>query len=189
MERVVERVMEIEPWMRGTHGELDVVRRAVMHALELAEEDVAKWCGGLSDEEMFRRPDELAHPAERGRSAGTPGLAPVAFHLRHMARSLDRLLTYAEGRMLDESQLAGLKTELEGSGTAAEVMREFREGVERAKARVVSFAPERYAEERGIGRKRLPTTVGGILIHCAEHTQRHVGQAVTTAKVVMAKEA
>jgi hypothetical protein len=27
--------------------------------------------------------------------------------------------------------------------------------------------------------------VGGLLVHCAEHTQRHVGQAVTTAKVVV----
>ncbi len=39
--------MELEPWMRGTHRELDVVRRAVIHALELAEEDVEKWTGGL----------------------------------------------------------------------------------------------------------------------------------------------
>jgi len=28
--------------------------------------------------------------------------------------------------------------------------------------------------------------VGGLLVHCAEHTQRHIGQAITTAKVVMA---
>jgi uncharacterized damage-inducible protein DinB len=173
MERVVERFTEIEPWMRGTHAELDVVRRGVVHALELAEEDVARWCGGLSDTEMLARPF---------------GLAPVAFHLRHMARSLDRLLTYAEGRMLDAAQLAALTTELEGGGTAAEILREFREGVERAKERVVSFAPQSYEEERGIGRKRLPTTVGGILIHCAEHTQRHVGQVVTTAKRLKANE-
>ena len=154
--------------MRGTHGELDVVRRAVVHALELAEEDVAKWCGGLSNAEMFARASEIA---------------PVAFHLRHMARSLDRLLTYAEDRVLDKEQLAALKTERDG-GTAAEVLREFREGVVRAKERVRSVAPESYEEKRGIGRKRLPTTVGGLLIHCAEHTARHVGQAVTTAKVV-----
>ena len=157
-----------EPWMRGTHGELDVVRRAVIHALELAEEDVEKWCGALSDAEMFARP---------------AGIAPVAFHLRHIARSLDRLLTYAESRMLDEAQLAALRTEME-AGTAAEVMREFRDGVTSAKNRVRAFAPASYEEQRGVGRRRLPATVGGLLIHCAEHTSRHVGQAVTTAKVV-----
>jgi uncharacterized damage-inducible protein DinB len=161
-----------EPWMRGTHGELDVVRRAVVHALELAEGDVAKWCGGLSDEAMFARPG---------------GVAPVAFHLRHMARSLDRLLTYAENRMLDEAQMTALRTEMDAA-SAAEVLREFREGLASAKERVRAFAPGSYEEKREIGRKRLPATVGGILIHCAEHTARHVGQAVTTAKLVMASE-
>jgi uncharacterized damage-inducible protein DinB len=155
--------------MRGTHTDLDVVRRAVIHALELAEEDVAVWCGELSNDEMFARPDKLA---------------PVAFHLRHMARSLDRLLTYAEDRMLDAGQLAALKTELEDGGSAEEVLREFRAAMARGKERVRAFVLESYAEARGIGRKRLPTTVGGILIHCAEHTQRHVGQAITTVKVV-----
>lgn len=161
-----------EPWMRGTHGELDVVRRAVVHALELAEEDVAKWCGGFSDAAMMARPGDIA---------------PVAFHLRHIARSLDRLLTYAENRMLDETQMRALKSEMD-AGTAADVLREFREGIASAKERVRAFAPESYDEFRGIGRRQLPTTVGSLLIHCAEHTSRHVGQAVTTAKLVTAKE-
>jgi len=33
-----------------------------------------------------------------------------------------------------------------------------------------------------VGRRKLPTTVVGLLIHLAEHTQRHLGQAITTAK-------
>jgi uncharacterized damage-inducible protein DinB len=158
---------DVEPWMRGTHEELDVVRRAVVHALELAEEDVAKWCDSLTDAEMFARPG---------------GVAPVAFHLRHIARSLDRLLTYAEDRWLDDAQLAALKTELD-AGSAAEVLAEFREGVGTAKERVRAIQPKRLDDSRGIGRRRLPTTVGGLLIHCAEHTARHVGQLVTTVKV------
>jgi uncharacterized damage-inducible protein DinB len=161
-----------EPWMRGTHSELDVLRRAVVHALELAEEDVAKWCDGLSDEKMMMRPDDVA---------------PVAFHLRHIARSLDRLLTYAENRMLDEAQMRAFKTEME-TATAAEVLKEFRAGVASAKERVRAFGPASYEEFRGVGRRQLPTTVGGLLIHCAEHTSRHVGQAVTTAKLVRARE-
>jgi hypothetical protein len=66
-------------------------------------------------------------------------------------------------------------------------MREFREGIARAKERVRGFAAESYEEARGVGRKRLLTTVGGLLIHCAEHTARHVGQAVTTAKIIRAR--
>ncbi|HEY5328447.1 MAG TPA: DinB family protein [Acidobacteriaceae bacterium] len=156
-----------EPWMRGTHEELDPLRRAVVHALELAEEDVTKWCGELTDAAMSARP---------------AGLPPVAFHLRHIARSLDRLLTYAEDRWLDDEQLAALKTELD-PGTAVEVLTEFREGIITAKQRVRDIPPKRFDEPRAIGRKRLPTNVGGLLIHCAEHTARHVGQAVTTVKV------
>lgn len=158
----------LEPWMRGTHSELDPVRRAVVHALELAEEDVERWCAELSDEEMFSRPAELPSPA---------------FHLRHIARSLDRLITYAEDKLLSVEQLAALRTEAE-PGSAVGVLQEFRQGIRRAKERAMSFAPESYAEARGIGRKRLPTTVAGLLIHCAEHTSRHVGQAVTTAKLI-----
>jgi uncharacterized damage-inducible protein DinB len=44
----------------------------------------------------------------------------------------------------------------------------------------------RWPEPREVGRKKLPTTVAGLLIHCADHTQRHVGQAITTAKVLLA---
>lgn len=172
--------MEPEPWMRGTYGELDALRRGLIHALELAEEDVAKWCSGLGDEAMFARPGE--RPGQQG-LGGEPRVAPVAFHLRHIARSLDRLLTYAEGRMLDEVQLAALKTEMD-EGTAMDVLTEFRKGIRWAKVRVRAFAPESYEEPRGVGRRRLPTTVGGLLVHCAEHTSRHVGQAVTTAKLV-----
>ena len=160
----------VEPWLRGTLTEVEPVRRAVLHALELAVEDVARWCEGLSDAEMFVRP---------------VGLPPVAFQLRHIARSLDRLLTYAEARSLDEGQLAALKTEMD-AGTAAEVMEEFRAGLELARGRVLAVGPETFVEPRGVGRKMLPTTVVGLLIHCAEHTQRHVGQMVITVKVVKA---
>jgi hypothetical protein len=67
-----------EPWLRGTLAEMPAVPRAVLHALELAEEDLKRWCGPLSDAELNARP---------------AGIAPVAFHVRHIARSLGRLLT------------------------------------------------------------------------------------------------
>jgi hypothetical protein len=82
----------VEPWLRGTRTDVDAVRRGVIHALALAAEDVALWCRGLSDEELEERP---------------LGLASAGFHLRHIARSLDRLLTYAEGKQLSERQING----------------------------------------------------------------------------------
>jgi len=161
----------VEPWLRGTLTELDAVTRAILHALELAKEDAEKWCGGLSDAEINARPH---------------GIAPVAFHLRHIVRSLDRLLSYAEGNQLDATQKAALKSELDEGATTEAVMAELRTGLASAALRVRAFTPEQYNTPRGVGRAMLPTTVGGLLVHCADHTQRHVGQAVTTAKVVVA---
>ena len=79
--------------------------------------------------------------------------------------------------------MEALDSEMSGEGSAAEVMAEFRAGLVRAMERVRAVAPEKLAEVRGVGRKQMPTTVAGLLIHCAEHTQRHVGQMVTTVKV------
>jgi len=160
-----------EPWLRGTHTEVDPVTRAVLHALELAEEDAGKWCSGLSDAEINARP---------------LGIAPVAFHLRHIARSLDRLLTYAEGSRLNATQIAALQSELGLATTAAAVVAELNSGLQSAAARVRAFRPEAFNTARGVGRAQLPSTVGGLLVHCADHTQRHIGQAVTTARIVVA---
>jgi hypothetical protein len=162
---------KVEPWLRGTHGDVDAVARGVVHALELAREDVEKWCGGLTDEEINARPF---------------GLPPVGFHLRHIARSLDRLLSYAEGTQLDETQKASLRTEMDDGATHGGAMAELNAGLRLAMQRVRAFSPDHYNRPEGVGRAMLPTTVGGLLVHCADHTQRHVGQAITTAKLVVA---
>jgi uncharacterized damage-inducible protein DinB len=157
-----------EPWLRGTLTEMDPLRRAVVHALWLASEDVTRWCTGLSEEEMEARP---------------LGLPSVAFQMRHMVGSLDRLLTYAEGRQLSEEQMAAMMSEMAPS-SREDAMAEFEAGMRSAEERVRAFLPESYEEVRGVGRKMLPTTVGGLLVHCADHTQRHAGQMVTTVKVI-----
>jgi uncharacterized damage-inducible protein DinB len=141
----------------------------VLHALELAREDLERWCADLSDAQL---------------NAGPSGLAPVAFHLQHIARSLDRLLTYAEGRQLNDEQLAALKAELNPGATRDELFRELRFALEESAKRVRAFDPATFGDRRFVGKKKLPTTVGGLLVHIADHTQRHVGQAITTAKLV-----
>jgi uncharacterized damage-inducible protein DinB len=160
----------IEPWLRGTDSDVPAVARAVLHALQLAEEDLVRWCGGLSDEEMNARPS---------------GVASVAFHIRHVARSVDRLLTYAEARTLSERQLAQLRTELDIGAKRQELFAELNTAFSDAAARVRALAGTNLEEARTVGKKRLPTTVAGLLVHIADHTQRHVGQAITTAKVIV----
>ena len=39
---------------------------------------------------------------------------------------------------------------------------------------------------RGVGRAQLPSNVLGLLFHAAEHSTRHVGQLITTAKFLAA---
>lgn len=41
-----------------------------------------------------------------------------------------------------------------------------------------------FGEPRTIGRQKLPTTTGGLIVHIAEHTQRHLGQAILTCKLL-----
>jgi len=161
-----------EPWLRGTLTDVAAVPRAVLHSLELAQEDLTRWCGRLSDAELNARPE---------------GLAPVAFHVRHIARSVDRLLSYAEGKRLDDSQIAALKSELDGGAVRAELFAELEAVLRRAAVRIRQIDTNRLEEPRPVGTKLLPTTVGGLLVHVAEHTQRHVGQAITTAKIISAR--
>ncbi len=157
-----------EPWLRGTLTDVSSVQRAVLHALELAKEDLERWCDGLSDDELNRRPG---------------GIPSVAFHLRHIARSMDRLLTYAEERQLSAEQISAMKGELEPGATRNELMAELAVALAKSAKRVRSFLPEQMEDERKVGKKELPTSVGGLLVHVADHTQRHVGQAITTAKI------
>jgi uncharacterized damage-inducible protein DinB len=158
-----------EPWLRGTFSDVPAVARGVLHALELAREDLWKWCFPLSEEQLNERP---------------LGVAPVAFHLRHIGRSLDRLLTYAEGRALDELQLELLKSELATDAKRDLLFAELKSALESAGQRVRSLAAADPETPRKVGKEQLPTTIGGLLVHLADHTQRHVGQAITTAKLV-----
>jgi uncharacterized damage-inducible protein DinB len=159
----------MEPWLNGTHTDLPAVVRAVVHALELARADVDAACAAVPGEAFDQRP---------GRAAS------LAFHLRHIPRSLDRLLTYAEGNQLSQAQLDALQSEGEPGAPKAELLAEFHQGLDAAQLRVRALARADLEQVRTVGRKALPTTVGGLLVHCADHTLRHVGQIVTTAKIL-----
>jgi uncharacterized damage-inducible protein DinB len=143
----------------------------VLHALELAREDAERWGGDLMGVEVNAQP---------------AGLPSVAFQLRHIAGSVDRLLTYAEGTDLSEVQLAALAREAAGGSLPHLLLQDFCNSMERAGQRVRDFVGADLESQRFVGRRRLPTTLGGLLVHIAEHTQRHVGQLITTAKIVKA---
>jgi uncharacterized damage-inducible protein DinB len=160
----------VEPWLSGSHADVPAAARAVLHALELAWDDLRKWTAELTDDEAHATPF---------------GLTPVAYHLRHIARSVDRILTYAEGGELSAGQLAALKAEKAADREPLAVMLgEVEAAFARAAGRIRALAGADLNAPRAVGRKRLPTSVGGALIHVADHTQRHTGQVVTTARLL-----
>jgi DinB superfamily len=160
----------MEPWLRGTIEGLHPAAAHLLYTFEQAREELVLFCGDFSVEDLWRRPHA--------------SVAPVGFQLRHIAGSVDRLTTYLRGEQLDAGQLAVMRQELVAGPGFAELMPALDHEFVRTEAVVRSIAPESYFERRVVGRKQLPTSVGGLIVHISEHTQRHLGQAVLTAKLV-----
>ena len=158
-----------EPWLRGTLTDVAPVQRAVLHALELARADLERWCGDLTDAQLNARPADIA---------------PIAFHIRHIARATDRLLSYAEGNPLTSEQISAMKSELNPDATRDQLFAELTQTLDTAATRIRAFTLEALNQPRTVGRQQMPTTVAGLVVHVADHAQRHVGQAITTAKIV-----
>jgi uncharacterized damage-inducible protein DinB len=163
-----------EVWLRGPLPGISPRLQPVAHSLLQSREEVASTLPGLTSEQLWTR---------------EAGAASAGYHVRHAANSLDRLFTYARGEMLSEEQLALLAGESRAPAPAVDVAaltEEFSRAIERALAQLRSTNDEVLLDPRVVGRGRLPSTVIGLLFHAAEHTQRHMGQMVTTAKFIRA---
>ena len=161
-----------EPWLRGPVPDVPPLLQPVAHALLLALEDVRRVASPLSSDLLWARP------------GGAPS---VGFHLRHAAGSLDRLFTYARGEALSAEQRDFLASEAEPGvppAEAADLVAAFERQADLALEQLQATPDSTLLEPRGVGRLQLPSTVLGLLFHAAEHTQRHVGQIVTTARIV-----
>ncbi|HTI06542.1 MAG TPA: DinB family protein [Gemmatimonadales bacterium] len=160
------------PWLRGPIAGIPALLQPVAHALVDADEDTRKALAGLTAEQLNRRPGSAAS---------------AAYHVKHAMGSLDRLYTYARGETLSAEQTAALVAErtmhertFEPRGLAAE----FSAAIERAHEQLRATKESELLTVRLVGRAKLPSNTIGLLVHAAEHTARHVGQLVTTAKVV-----
>ncbi|MGH7636040.1 MAG: DinB family protein [Gemmatimonadaceae bacterium] len=159
-------------WLQGPISGVPDHLQPVAHALVEAGNDVRALLADLTTEETWTRPH---------------GAASVGFHVRHSQGSLDRLLTYARGHSLSEAQLAVLAAEktMDGSvGGPGQLATDHDAAIDRALGQLRSTSPDTLLERREVGRARLPSTVLGLLAHAGDHTYRHVGQAITTAKIV-----
>jgi uncharacterized damage-inducible protein DinB len=142
-----------------------------------AREEVNAIMATFPDGQLWQRPGGVASPG---------------FHLQHLAGVLDRLLTYARDQALTAIQLEELKGEgapSEGQATVAELLNRFNIQVDKSLAQISETPETILTDIRYVGRSRIPSTVAGLLFHAAEHTMRHTGQLLVTARVLMGASA
>lgn len=162
-----------EPWLRGPIEQVPTLLAPILYSFEQAYEDLAKYSEGLTPQQIWARPH---------------GFGSLGFHMRHIAGSVERMMTYVEKRELSERQLADIQAQHDPGATREELLAAMRRSFDHASAVVRSLDPSMLTEPRAVGRKHLPTTLIGLLTHIAEHTQRHVGQAISAAKLARAHE-
>jgi len=158
-----------EPWLRGPIPSVHALLAPILYSFEQAREDLENWTAGITDAQIWGRPH---------------GLAPAGFHLRHIAGSVERLMTYVTGGQLTADQIHAMRSEMDPGPGRDELLCGLDGALRKAETIVRSVDPATLSERREVGRKKLPATVGGLLTHIAEHTQRHVGEAIITAKVL-----
>jgi len=161
-----------EAWQRGPVPAISDQLQPVAHALIGAAEDASEAIAGLTASQVWLSPG---------------GAASIGFHLTHLAGSTDRLFTYARGGGLSDVQKAALAAERtlpDPRPQAADLVGAWQETVERCLRQLAETQDHQLGEPRGVGRMAVPSNVRGLLFHAAEHATRHVGQIITTAKII-----
>jgi len=169
-------IVERHVWLSGPVYGIPPLLVPVAHSLLQAREDAARAVDGVRPDVLWKRPN---------------GAAPAGFHLFHAAHALDRLMTYARGESLHDAQERAI--ELERSPDL-DVDREFLlelldMTIDRALLQLRCTSENSLLKGRTVGSGRLPSNVLGLLYHASEHTARHIGQLITTLKVVQRESA
>lgn len=161
-----------EVWLRGPIPGLSPLLQPAAHAILQMQEEVHTLMEDFPSSLLWEKPAELASPA---------------FHLQHIAGVLDRMMSYSKAEALSESQFEFLKAEgIENSQiTTASLLGQLDHHIEKYVELLAKTDDSTLADYRPVGRAQLPSTVGGLLFHAAEHAQRHFGQLLVTVKVIL----
>lgn len=159
-----------EVWLCGPIEGIPSLLQPAAHALLQAREEINSFMNEFPDHLLWEKPAGVASPG---------------FHLQHLTGVLDRLFTYAKAQVLSEEQLIYLKAEATPSAvTTQQLVEAFNKQVDKAIQQLSLTDENILTDIRGVGRKHIPSTVLGLLFHAAEHTQRHTGQLLVTAKIL-----
>ena len=161
----------MEPWLRGSLPDLDPVTSHLVRAGQHIREDLSAALAPLAPAEIWTKPHDVT-------SAG--------FHAKHLAGSTTRLCAYLGGRSLTREELSAIPLEVVGPEDAAELIRRVDWAFDLYEQQVRALRPEDFGTLRYVGRARIAVTAISLAIHIAEHGQRHVGQAVSAAKLAVA---
>ncbi|HDZ04157.1 hypothetical protein LCGC14_0067810 [marine sediment metagenome] len=165
---------QMEFWLAGPILNIPDILQPAAHALLQSERELKKYTADFPKELLW---------------AKTSGRASVGFHMNHITGVLDRMMTYAKSESLTAEQFQFLKQEgsfnltIEVEG----LQEQFSAKVAEALAYFKTLPEDTLTEKRTVGRKKLPTTVIGLLFHAAEHSQRHIGQLLVTVSVLQSK--
>src|SRR4051812_9224373 len=158
-----------EVWLRGPIEGFDPAVMPAVHALLQVREDLHRLVATVPAAHVWARPG---------------GAASIGFHLRHTGGALDRLLAYARGEALSAEQLRQLRAEEEPGESIDSIGRTVDRIIDAALDQFAATSRDTLLERRLVGRAGLPSTVGGLIFHSAEHSTRHLGQAITTARIL-----
>lgn len=170
-----EKTNQPEAWLRGKIPGIPDLLQPAAHALLQAREDIHFYMQEFPEHLLWVKPS---------------GRASVGFHLQHLTGVLDRMLTYSAGKELSQTQFSALKKEGDpgtGEGVAL-LVSGFEQKVNEALEIMKATPVETLSDFRSVGRKKLPSSVIGLLFHAAEHAQRHVGQLLVTVSVLQEME-
>jgi uncharacterized damage-inducible protein DinB len=163
--------MAVEYWLRGPVEDVPAMLQPAAHTLLQARDEVQRALIDFPVDKLWAKPASVAS---------------VGFHLQHLAGVIDRLFTYAKEEALNQEQLDYLLTEGKrtDSITIADLLQHFNEKVDSAIMQIKKTNPGELDQPRTVGRKKIPTTLIGLIFHAAEHVMRHTGQLLVTAAVL-----
>lgn len=164
-----------EVWLRGALPDIAPVLQPAAHSFLQVREELERLLPPLSAAEAWTAPPG--------------GAATVGFHVLHLAGATDRLLTYARGEPLSPEQRVRLVAESampDPRPDGPALLRDVRAALDDAMRQLHAWSlrADEVLAAREVGRSRLPSTVLGLLMHAAEHAQRHAAQVATTARIV-----
>lgn len=163
-----------EFWLRGFVEGYPIPLQPVAHAILQAQEEIHELLKAFPSELLWEKP---------------AGVASVAFHLQHIAGVLDRMATYSRGNSLTEEQFEYLKNEgvINNEITKELLLNHLDAQIGRFLKQLAGTDIQTLTDYRSVGRAQLPSTVGGLLFHAAEHMQRHLGQLLVTVRILHQK--